>query len=140
MMSAWRKRNSGARMWAMFASEPVSTLSTQMTRWPRASSSSQRCEPRKPAPPVTRQVAMTPNIAAGAEPLGRRDPMRRAGSGLGGRLDALRARGLQGLLGHDVDDDVAARRRPLGVAREAQALPDHRALLAPRARAAAALL
>src|SRR5437870_9186846 len=44
-------------MWAMFASEPVSKLSTQMTLFPRASSSSHRCEPRKPAPPVTRQVA-----------------------------------------------------------------------------------
>src|SRR5579871_3313964 len=42
----------------MFASEPVSRLSTQITRLPRASSSSQRCEPRKPAPPVTRQVAI----------------------------------------------------------------------------------
>ena len=40
----------------MLASEPVSKLSTQITRCPRASSSSQRCEPRKPAPPVTRQV------------------------------------------------------------------------------------
>ena len=28
-----------------------------MTRWPRRSSSSHRCDPRKPAPPVTRQVA-----------------------------------------------------------------------------------
>src|SRR5437667_1485596 len=44
-------------MCAMFASEPVSRLSTQMTLFPRASSSSHRCEPRKPAPPVTRQVA-----------------------------------------------------------------------------------
>src|ERR1700734_156116 len=43
-------------MWAMFASDPVSRLSTQITRLPRASSSSHRCEPRKPAPPVTRQV------------------------------------------------------------------------------------
>ena len=42
----------------MLASEPVSKLSTQMTRLPRASSSSQRWEPRKPAPPVTRQVAI----------------------------------------------------------------------------------
>src|SRR2546421_398899 len=44
-------------MCSMFASEPVSRLSTQMTLFPRASSSSHRCEPRKPAPPVTRQVA-----------------------------------------------------------------------------------
>src|SRR6201986_37898 len=48
-------------MCAMFASDPVSKLSAQITRCPRASSSSQRGEPRKPAPPVTRQVA----IAAG---------------------------------------------------------------------------
>ena len=42
----------------MLASDPVSKLSTQMTRLPRASSSSQRWDPRKPAPPVTRQVAI----------------------------------------------------------------------------------
>src|SRR3954463_11956672 len=59
-MSAWRWTNSGIRRWAMFASEPVSRLSTQMTRLPRRNSSSQRCEPRKPAPPVTRQVDMRP--------------------------------------------------------------------------------
>src|SRR5947208_11273624 len=45
-------------MCSMFASEPVSRLSAQMTRWPRRRSSSHRCEPRKPAPPVTRQVGM----------------------------------------------------------------------------------
>ena len=32
MMSAWMKRNSGVLMWAMLARDPVSTLSTQMTR------------------------------------------------------------------------------------------------------------
>src|SRR6185312_6684279 len=58
MMSICSKRKSGSRMWAMFASEPVSRLSAQMTRWPRRRSSSHRCEPRKPAPPVTRQVGM----------------------------------------------------------------------------------
>src|SRR5215203_1218673 len=58
MMSACRKRKSGARMCSMLARDPVSTLSTQMTRCPRLSSSSQRWEPRNPAPPVTRQVAM----------------------------------------------------------------------------------
>src|SRR5579875_153511 len=52
----WTKRSS--RMWAMFLSDPVSRLSTQITRWPRAKSSSHRCEPRNPAPPVTRQLAM----------------------------------------------------------------------------------
>src|SRR6476620_9896616 len=42
----------------MFASDPVSRLSTQITRCSRRSSSSHRCEPRNPAPPVTRQVAI----------------------------------------------------------------------------------
>src|SRR5215216_6951817 len=60
MMSACRKRNSGTRMCAMLASDPVSRLSTQMTRWPRESSSSHRCEPRNPAPPVIRQVVIAP--------------------------------------------------------------------------------
>src|ERR1039458_3415330 len=55
---------SGARMCSMCASEPVSKLSAQITRCPRASSSSHRCEPRKPAPPVTRHVDM----AEGASP------------------------------------------------------------------------
>ena len=59
MMSKPRcRKRSGSRMCSMFASEPVSKLSTQMTRLPRASSSSQRWDPRKPAPPVTRQVAI----------------------------------------------------------------------------------
>src|SRR4051812_33764208 len=58
-VTSWgMKTNSGMRRCAMFASDPVSKLSTQMTRWPRARSASQRWEPRKPAPPVTRQVAM----------------------------------------------------------------------------------
>jgi len=51
-------------MCSMFTSDPVSKLSTQMTRWPRRKSSSQRCEPKKPAPPVTREVDMTPNVSA----------------------------------------------------------------------------
>ncbi len=40
----------------MFSSDPVSRLSTQITRLPRSSSSSHRCDPRNPAPPVTTQV------------------------------------------------------------------------------------
>src|SRR5437588_1071284 len=57
MMSVPRCTNRcGSRMCSMLASEPVSRLSTQITRCPRASSSSHRCEPRKPAPPVTRHV------------------------------------------------------------------------------------
>src|SRR5882757_7802837 len=42
----------------MFSSEPVSRLSRQITRCPLASRWSQRCEPRKPAPPVTTQVVI----------------------------------------------------------------------------------
>ena len=42
----------------MFASDPVSRLSTQMTRWPFPSSASQRWEPRNPAPPVTTDVGI----------------------------------------------------------------------------------
>ena len=59
MMSACMCANSGTRMCSMLARDPVSKLSTQITRWPRRSSSSHRCDPRNPAPPVTRQVAMT---------------------------------------------------------------------------------
>src|SRR5579859_4610008 len=40
--------------WAMLRRLPVSRLSTQTTWWPSASSASQRCEPMKPAPPVTK--------------------------------------------------------------------------------------
>src|SRR6185437_1570955 len=43
-------------MCSMFSSEPVSRLSTQMTRSPLSSRYSQRCEPRNPAPPVTTDV------------------------------------------------------------------------------------
>src|SRR5687768_12811825 len=65
-MSTFRCTYSGSRMCSMFASEPVSRLSTQMTRCPRRRSSSLRCEPRNPAPPVTRQVAMAPHPRASA--------------------------------------------------------------------------
>src|SRR5205809_7930141 len=37
----------------MFAAVPVTRLSTHTTRQPSASRRSQRCVPRKPAPPVT---------------------------------------------------------------------------------------
>src|SRR3954451_17818151 len=50
----------------MFCSEPVSKLSTHTTRWPRAISASHRCEPRKPAPPVTRQVAIGGTVSGRA--------------------------------------------------------------------------
>ena len=42
----------------MFWTFPVIRLSTQMTRWPLPSRSSQRCDPRKPAPPVTTEVVV----------------------------------------------------------------------------------
>src|SRR5215475_11726207 len=50
------KRNPSSRMCSMLAREPLTRLSTQMTRRPRSSRYSQRCEPRKPAPPVTSAV------------------------------------------------------------------------------------
>src|SRR5712692_2992724 len=37
----------------MFSRRPVKKLSTQITSWPSLRSLSQRCEPIKPAPPVT---------------------------------------------------------------------------------------
>src|SRR5436190_17000791 len=40
----------------MLATEPVTKLSMAMTLWPRASSKSTRCDPRKPAPPVTTET------------------------------------------------------------------------------------
>src|SRR5216683_1642522 len=48
------KTKRGSWMWAMFSGEPVRRLSTQTTSQPCARRKSQRWEPRKPAPPVTR--------------------------------------------------------------------------------------
>src|SRR3954470_17371837 len=70
-------KRSASRMCSMLASDPVSRLSTQTTRLPRASSSSQRCEPRKPAPPVTRHVATRRRIP---EDRSDKEPCRRAGA------------------------------------------------------------
>src|SRR6266436_2855554 len=42
--------------WAMLSTEPVTKLSMPMTLWPRARSKSVKCEPRKPAAPVTTEV------------------------------------------------------------------------------------
>ena len=50
----------------MFSSEPVSRLSTQMTRCPCASRKSQRWDPRKPAPPVTTEVGTRGSYVAPA--------------------------------------------------------------------------
>src|SRR5688572_7823214 len=118
MMFACTCRNSGTRMWAMLARDPVSKLSTQITRWPRLSSSSQRCDPRNPAPPVTRQVAMS---AGGYRPL----------SG---------ARGLERLLADAELDQVVALVLPEREAVVGEPLADDRALLAARLGLAAALL
>src|SRR5664279_4602584 len=41
---------------AMLSTLPVTKLSMPMILWPRASSRSTRCEPRKPAAPVTTEV------------------------------------------------------------------------------------
>src|SRR5690349_10719077 len=57
--------NPASRIWAMFSSEPVSRLSTQMTRCPSARRRSQRCEPRNPAPPVTTDVGIRTIVLGG---------------------------------------------------------------------------
>src|SRR5262245_46099639 len=44
---------SSERRWAMLPMSPVIRLSMPMTESPRASSVSQRCDPMKPAAPVT---------------------------------------------------------------------------------------
>src|ERR671917_1621637 len=101
-MSSCRNSNSGTRMCAMFVSDPVSRLSTQMTRRPRRSNSSHRCEPRNPAPPVTRQVAMGADAS--------RYPLLNGARAWPVGLLAL-ARGLQLLLrerGRDDDEPVRA--------------------------------
>src|SRR4051794_18668660 len=104
-------------MCSMLASEPVSKLSTQMTRWPRRSSSSHRCEPRKPAPPVTRHV-----------------PMRL------GSLGRAQAGSLELLLLQLGVGPVEPRAFALGQTAVRETLPHHRALLAARVVLAAALL
>src|SRR5918996_1607877 len=118
MMSRCSCRNCGPRMWWMLARDPVSKLSTQITRWPRASSSSQRCDPRNPAPPVTRQVAMS---AAGYREL--------PGSC-----------GLGRLLADPELDEVVALVLPDRQTLVGQALAGHRALLATPLGLAAAFL
>src|SRR5260221_1455673 len=56
------KRKSSPRRCSTFCSDPVSRLSTQMTRYPSRASESQRCDPRKPAPPVTTAVGISPML------------------------------------------------------------------------------
>ena len=97
---AGRTRSAGSRMCSMFSSVPVSRLSTQMTRWPSARSRSQRCEPRKPAPPVTREVGTAVSLVPASatrraappseeRPAGRRRP-RRARAGARARAAATK--------------------------------------------------
>src|SRR5215217_3223511 len=129
MMSWCRCWNSGTRMCSMLAREPVSKLSTQITRCPRRSSSSQRCDPRNPAPPVTRQVAMAAQDS-GAARLRAQLPVR-SGSVPGG---------LELALGHHLDHDVAQLAVALGVAALGESLPDDRAALAAGSRLAALAL
>src|SRR3954452_25324158 len=103
MMSMSRKSNASERMCSTLFNEPVSRLSTQVTRWPRRSSSSHRCDPRNPAPPVTRQVAMDLEgiaycgFSAGAQHRARARP-----------AVSARAGGLELLLGNPGRDHVDA--------------------------------
>src|SRR5690606_37419591 len=53
----------------MFLREPVKKLSRHITSWPSDNSRSHRCDPRKPAPPVSRirnildgQASATPTV------------------------------------------------------------------------------
>src|SRR5690242_655413 len=58
-VTSWfMKSKPASRMCAMFSSDPVSRLSTQITRCPSARRRSQRCDPRNPAPPVTTDVGI----------------------------------------------------------------------------------
>src|SRR3954451_7688537 len=118
-------------MCSMLFSDPVSRLSTQMTRWPRRRSSSHRCDPRNPAPPVTRQVAMD----AQGTPYGpgKASAQRRA-------RGSARPRGLQLLLRKGRGDAVDPQLEALGEPLLLEPLADDGAALAPRAAPAAALL
>src|SRR5215210_6752265 len=59
MTSPSMKVKSSSRMCSMFCRDAVSRLSRQITLCFWASRCSQRCDPRKPAPPVTTEVGMT---------------------------------------------------------------------------------
>src|ERR1700728_2181984 len=93
MMSVPRCTNpSGSWMCSMFAREPVPRFATQITLLPPFSSSSHRCDPRKPAPPVTKQVDIAAGYPAGmtqtdehltvAPIVGPEDPRRFTDSGI----------------------------------------------------------
>src|SRR6266581_2850066 len=55
------KTKRGSWMWAMFSGEPVRRLSMQTTSQPCARRKSQRWDPMKPAPPVTRIFTRAPS-------------------------------------------------------------------------------
>src|SRR6185369_5931068 len=60
MPTSWRmnSKNGLPKRCAMFSLLPVNRLSTHSTSCPACSNASQRCEPRNPAPPVTRTFFM----------------------------------------------------------------------------------
>src|SRR4051794_24226678 len=60
--------NSTEGRWSRFWRLPVIRLSTTRTRWPRLTSASARCEPMKPAPPVTRYEGIEGKVAASRKP------------------------------------------------------------------------
>src|ERR1700716_2437434 len=116
MMSTLRWTKSGLRMCSMLASDPVSRLSTQMTRCSRRSSSSQRWDPRKPAPPVTRQVAIARMVTAHP-----------AGNAAAGRLGwlAMAATGFVDRLNEQIAYEFAASQQYVAIAvhYDAETLP-----------------
>src|SRR5262249_60019114 len=69
----------------MFSSVETTRLSTQITRWPRSRSASQRWEPRNPAPPVTSDVGIGRMVVGGISwprimyAAGLRNPLARRG-------------------------------------------------------------
>src|ERR1019366_9208443 len=100
------RKRSGSRRCSMLASEPVSRLSTQMTRFPRASSSSHRCEPRNPAPPVTRQVATLRRIPEPPAP--RHGPVLQAHAPAGRRVHIIRYMAIVGASDNDQEEETVA--------------------------------
>src|SRR5919112_268501 len=65
---------SRSRRWATLPMSPVSRLSMATTEWPRSSRVSQRCEPMKPAAPVTTVLGIVGSIRALEQPADDRQP------------------------------------------------------------------
>src|SRR5690349_19305628 len=85
---------------ATFSLLPVKKLSTHRTSWPCSSSRSQRCDPRKPAPPVTKSFFIDELLLAND-------------AGCGGGMEAVARRTLDGTA-NDGDTDLRfAQCRPL---------------------------